>query len=644
MVNFQIQTQPYIPNEQLGTNARSSGQQIAQSQQSIDSQRQQDFQSAIKFPLDVAQGFQKIALNGLNQQIGQEKLEAAQRDNRLDQVNEAYILGNEDLQAQKAWKDYTGMTPLQQIYKERAENENRVVANIQNASAQGDYASAYQMATSPEGMSAIGRTPYGKPLTMELAQKAGPDYVQHAEGLFYRQEAGDKLKTLDEAHNKFLSDLQAGKGYSSAGIGALLNRLPTDENGQPSFNVKMKADMSELTLPSGEKLPLKDYLGSFKGDDPDKQKNELSDIFSQGMRQEQLRQKQQQIVDPNFKPTFSAGYYTDVDVPVSDSKPVTSTAQTLFGIQNKEPAQQFGNGNLPDPVIRVNSAVFTPVSTPGVNNQQTPTVTDTQTATPTFTPSVVPPTNTPISTATSTQTSTPIQTQPDTFVPAVSQAPTIQSTNTPTQTNTPTATPSLDNTDKQGRNYIGTKIKIGDTSLRIVTAIPLIDSMINSESSGNANAESHDKYGKPIAHGLLQLIPSTAADMAKVLGIPKPDEEKLKSDPQLNVDLGVKYMEGLTKRYNGQEEYALAAYNWGLGNVDDQIKKLQDEGKPVTFINMIKGQPLTKAEIERGEKLPQTYYYVKNILANKKLIERKAQGLEPNPLLSSKAFQNDRSK
>lgn len=69
------------------------------------------------------------------------------------------------------------------------------------------------------------------------------------------------------------------------------------------------------------------------------------------------------------------------------------------------------------------------------------------------------------------------------------------------------------------------------------------------------------------AFGLLQLMPATAKEMAAELG-----EEYDKNDPEQNIRLGTAYLAKLQKRYKSLP-LALAAYNWGLGNLDKAIKK-----------------------------------------------------------------------
>ena len=63
------------------------------------------------------------------------------------------------------------------------------------------------------------------------------------------------------------------------------------------------------------------------------------------------------------------------------------------------------------------------------------------------------------------------------------------------------------------------------------------------------------------ARGLLQLIPSTAAEVAKHLGLVTYPDELF--DPDTNIRLGTAYLGGLLRRFRGQEALAAGAYNAG---------------------------------------------------------------------------------
>ena len=72
------------------------------------------------------------------------------------------------------------------------------------------------------------------------------------------------------------------------------------------------------------------------------------------------------------------------------------------------------------------------------------------------------------------------------------------------------------------------------------------------------------------ALGLMQLRPATAEAMAGERAIPWEGPESL-FDPNLNVILGVHYLERMIDRF-GDVDTALAAYNWGPTRIARAIR------------------------------------------------------------------------
>ena len=107
------------------------------------------------------------------------------------------------------------------------------------------------------------------------------------------------------------------------------------------------------------------------------------------------------------------------------------------------------------------------------------------------------------------------------------------------------------------------------TGLSIDDKIKLILPALEfTESRGKPNAVSPTG-----ARGLMQLMPDTARYLERKLGM-KPGQTD--SDPASNKKAGTYYFTELMKKYNGNEEYALAAYNAGPGTVDKAIKQQKD--------------------------------------------------------------------
>lgn len=91
----------------------------------------------------------------------------------------------------------------------------------------------------------------------------------------------------------------------------------------------------------------------------------------------------------------------------------------------------------------------------------------------------------------------------------------------------------------------------------------LICAFIYTESRFNADATSG--VG---ARGLMQVMPATAAGIAKELGETNFSADKL-YDPDTSIRYGTWYIKGLYDQYNGDLAMVAAGYNAGRGRADD---------------------------------------------------------------------------
>ena len=103
----------------------------------------------------------------------------------------------------------------------------------------------------------------------------------------------------------------------------------------------------------------------------------------------------------------------------------------------------------------------------------------------------------------------------------------------------------------------------------------LIYAIIKAESNFKQDAVSHRE-----AKGLMQLMYSTAEEIAKKANVELNEQNIL--DPDVNINLGTKYISMLIQKYDNVN-LALAAYNAGSGNVDGWIEKgtLKSDGSDI---------------------------------------------------------------
>ena len=128
----------------------------------------------------------------------------------------------------------------------------------------------------------------------------------------------------------------------------------------------------------------------------------------------------------------------------------------------------------------------------------------------------------------------------------------------------------------------------------------LVYALIKAESNFNANAQSSKG-----AIGLMQLMETTAQDVCKRMDLNISNNELKEKllEPEININIGTKYLSILIQQY-GNVEIAITAYNAGIGTVDNWIEK-----------------DIIKADGSNVEKIPykETNNYVRKILRDYKI-------------------------
>ena len=128
------------------------------------------------------------------------------------------------------------------------------------------------------------------------------------------------------------------------------------------------------------------------------------------------------------------------------------------------------------------------------------------------------------------------------------------------------------------------------------------------------------------ARGLMQLMPGTAALVAKGLGIAAP-LPALTSDPGLNMRLGTTYLRGLLDQFDANIAMAAAGYNAGPRRVTEWIELNGDprvapsDARGVDIIDWIELIPFSE-----------TRNYVQRVVENTVIYRARAGQVQPHPL------------
>ncbi|HEX5320204.1 MAG TPA: lytic transglycosylase domain-containing protein [Stellaceae bacterium] len=129
---------------------------------------------------------------------------------------------------------------------------------------------------------------------------------------------------------------------------------------------------------------------------------------------------------------------------------------------------------------------------------------------------------------------------------------------------------------------------------------PLVYAIVRQESAFDQYAVS-----RAGARGLMQLMPGTAATLARKMSISY-SPGQLTGDGAYNIMLGRTYLEGLLEDFGGSYALAIAGYNAGPGRIRQWLRDYGDpRGKDVSMVDWIETIPFTETRV-----------YVQRVLEN----------------------------
>ena len=104
----------------------------------------------------------------------------------------------------------------------------------------------------------------------------------------------------------------------------------------------------------------------------------------------------------------------------------------------------------------------------------------------------------------------------------------------------------------------------------------MVYAIIKAESNFEENAKSASN-----AIGLMQIMETTAIETANKMGLEVTEKDLF--EPELNINIGLKYFTYLLNQYNNNYPLAIIAYNAGIGNVDNWIKNgiIKEDGTDI---------------------------------------------------------------